>query len=144
MNKELPDKYIRQAIFSAINNIVVDSNTIPCYDYRVTGANKSPHYVLMTTQTNTVSKANKCEFQWQSTILLDIVTTYSNSSNLGSRLLADNICDRVRDLTDTGNLTLSNGFEIVWQEQSFPNDIVTITQNDSIFRKFVRIEFYIN
>ena len=73
MNKSLPDKWVRKAIFSKLNNIVVDGNTIPCKDTRLTGSNIPQHYILMTTQTNQVDKANKCEFFWDSSILLDII-----------------------------------------------------------------------
>ena len=31
MIKTLPDQYIRKSIYNAINNIVVDGNTIKCY-----------------------------------------------------------------------------------------------------------------
>lgn len=144
MNKNLPDKWIRKAVYDAINNISVDGNIIPCYDSKVTGRNKKPHYVLITTQNNIAENVNKCEKQWRSFILLDIVTTYKNSGNTGSRLLADNILDEVRNLTDNLTLDVSSGLKIVWQKDTFPNDIVTITDNNSIYRKFLRIELYIN
>ena len=65
MDKALPDKWIRKAVSDAIDGIVVDSIAIPCYDTKVTldvNSDEPDHYVLMTTQTNEVEKANKCEF----------------------------------------------------------------------------------
>lgn len=143
MNKALPDKWVRKAIFTQLNNIVVEGNTIPCKDTRVTGNNIPQHYILMTTQTNSVDKANKCEYFWNSSILLDIITTYPGAGNTGSRVLADNILDRVRDLTNNLTLDVSSGLEVFIQKQDFPNDLTTITRNENIFRKFIRLELTI-
>ena len=83
MIKNLPDYWVRLAISNAINNIAVDCNVIPCYDTRVPSNSGVRHYVLMTTQTNTVNKSNKCENSWESSILLDIITTYSGAGSTG-------------------------------------------------------------
>lgn len=144
MNKTLPDKYIRKAIHSAINNMVVDGKTIRCFDYRVTGRKIPDYYTLITTQTNQVNKANKCEYAWESSVLIDIFTRYEGAGNPGSRLFADNILDKVRELTDSLTLDVSSNLKIVWQKQGFPNDIVSLTKTENVFRKFIRIEFYIN
>ena len=56
MIKPLANKWVRKAVYDAINNIVVDSNTIPCYDTRVTTNESSPYYNLLTTQTNIEEK----------------------------------------------------------------------------------------
>lgn len=144
MNKNLPDKWIRKAIKDALNGMTVNGVRIPCYDYNVTGNNKSDFYVLMTTQNNIAENVNKCEKQWRSFILLDIVARYSNSGNIGSRLKADDILDEVRSRVDNLVLDASSDLEIIWQKDTFPNDINTTTQNESVFRKFTRIELYIN
>jgi hypothetical protein len=143
MIKALPDKYIRKAVFDAINNIVVDTKTIPCFDMRVTGANKS-NYVLMQGQSSIVDKTNKCADMWESQILLEIFTSYNLSGNTGSRLLSDNILDKVRELTDDLTLDVASGLTIQTQTQSFPNDLDTTTGTKIVFRKFIRIEFLIN
>ena len=144
MNKNLPDKWIRKAIYDRINNMVVDSNTIPCYDYRVTGSNVPAHYILVTTQSSEVDKRNKCEYSWESSVLLDIVTTYKSSGNTGSRLLADNILDSARALIDGLTLDANSGLKIVTEKQGFPSDIATITKNQNVFRKFLRLELLID
>ncbi len=144
MNKNLPDKWIRKAIKTALNGMIVDGNKIPLYDYNVTGSNKSDFYVLITTQNNIAENVNKCSKQWRSFVLLDIVARYSNSGNIGDRLMADNILDEVRSRVDNLVLDASSGLEIVWQKDTFPNDINIITENESVFRKFTRIELYIN
>lgn len=144
MNKSLPDKFVRKAVFDAINDIVVDTLTIPCFDSEVPEGLEVDHYVLMTTQTNTVDKSNKCEYWYESSILLDIVTSYSGVGNPGSRLLADNIADAVRSATDVLTLDAGSGLVVLRQTQSFPNDVVTKTSVENIFRKFIRIELTIN
>ena len=149
MNKTLPDTWIRKAVHSAINNMTVldvdhsQNIQIPCYDTRVTANGGKNHYVLMTTQTNTVNKDTKCDNSWESSILLDIVTSFSGAGNTGSRLLADSILDKVRELTDVLTLDTNSGLKIITQTQDFPNDLSTITTTENIFRKFMRIELFI-
>jgi len=142
MVKTLPDKYIRKAIYDVVNGIVVDGNTINCYDTRLTGVQKN-NYIVLSTQSNEVDKSTKCGYDWQSSILIDIITRYKLSGNTGSRLLADNILDKVRELTDSLTLDVASGLEIVTQTQSFPSDLQSETNNELIYRKFIRIEFLI-
>lgn len=143
MVKQLPDKYIRKAIYDAINNMVVNGFTIPCYDTKVIGQ-ESDYYVILSTQSNEVSKDTKCGYKWESSILLDITTIYDINGNTGSRLLADDILNKVRELTNTLTLDVSSGLEIITQKQSFPNDLVSTNINTIVYRKFIRIEFLIN
>ena len=144
MIKQLPDKYIRKAVFDAVNNLVVDTLTIPAYDSRVSGNTIPQHFILMTTQTNQVNQMTKCGDVWESSILIDIVTTYDGSGNTGSRLLSDNILDAVRNATNNLVLDVASGLVVQKQIQDFPNDIVTITENENIFRKLMRLELTIN
>mgnify|MGYP003648148018 CR=1 FL=1 len=149
MNKQLPDKWIRKAIYKAINNIAVLNEVtnqtieIPCFDTRVPTNNEKHHYVLMTSQTNNVNKANKCEYIWESSITLDVITYFIGAGNTGSRLLADNILDEIRLLTNNISLEASSGLKVFSQIQSFPNDLATITKNENIFRKFIKIDLVI-
>lgn len=142
MVKALPDKWIRKAVFDAVNNITVDGETIFCYDTRLTGKSKD-NYILLSTQSNEVDKRTKCGYDWQSQILIEVYTRYNLTGNTGSRLLADNIMDEVRSLTDTLTLDGASGLDIVTQAQSFPSDLVSETNNEIITRKFIRIEFLI-
>ena len=144
MIKQLPDKYVRKAVFDAVNNLVVDTLTIPAFDSRVSGNVIPQHFILMTTQTNQVNQMTKCGDVWESSILIDIVTTYDGSGNTGSRLLSDNILDAVRNATNNLVLDVSSGLVVQKQIQDFPNDIVTITENENIFRKLMRLELTIN
>jgi len=146
MNKSLPNKWIRKAISDVLNNVLVDGIGIPIFDTRVSkNMNKAipMHYILMTTQSNEVDKGTKCEWNWESNILLDIITSYELPGNPGSRVLADDILDTAKDLTKDLVLAPSSGLKILTTKQSFPNDLSTTTQNENIFRNFLRLEFHI-
>jgi hypothetical protein len=146
MNKTFPDKWIRKAVFDALDDISVDGFLIPCYDTHVTyDAQKSEpeHYILMTTQTSDTDKRNKCEWFWESSILLDVITSFSGHGNNGSRLLADNITDACRAALVDLTLDVGSGLEIVTETMNFPADITTDVGAEVIFRKFIRLEFTI-
>ena len=143
MNKQLPDKWVRKAIVLAVDGITVDTKTIECFD-SFTGASSPLNYVLVTTQNNEVEKATKCQYQWRSSVLLEVVTRSTAVGNTGSRVLADNILDAVRNLTDTLALDVIAGMEIVNRRQSFPNDIIQRGDGEVTVRKFLRIELLIN
>jgi len=146
MNKTLPDKWVRKAVFAVLDDILVDGITIPCYDTHVTydaQQSEPEHYILMTTQTNDVDKNNKCEWFWESSILLDIITSYSGHGNNGSRLLADNIADAARAALVGLTLDVTSGLVIVTETMNFPADISTDTNSEVIFRKFIRLELQI-
>lgn len=150
MIKQIPDKWVRKAITDVLHNMDVldeENNTtiqIPCYDTRVPTNGVFNHYILLTTQTNTVIKGSRCENSYESSILLDIITSFDSSGNGTSRLLAENILDKARELTDGLQLDSASGLTILRRTQNFPNDLSVITQNESVFRKFMRIELFIN
>jgi hypothetical protein len=150
MDKSIPDKWVRKAVYDAINNMsVLNENTsetiqIPCYDSRVPANGGKSHYILMTTQTNQTNRLTKCEDSYDSSILLDIITSFDGSGNYGDRSLADNILDKARELTNNLSLDVSSNLTILRQTQNFPNDIVTITPTENVFRKLMRIELFIN
>lgn len=138
-----PDKYIRKALYSLLNGIVVDGHTINVYDGRVSGSNIPSHYILISTQTNNVNQGVKCGNRWESSVLLDIFTRYIATGNTGSRLLADDIVEAVRALLEN-DLILGGGLNVIDQTLDFPNDLITVTDNENVFRKFIRIELLIN
>ena len=143
MNKNLPNKWIRKAIFQAINNIVVDGKGVRCYDSNVSGVDVPNNYVILSTQSNIVEKSNKCEYFWNSEILLDIVNIYQSAGNMGDRLLTDNITDEVRKLTDVLVLDSASNLSVISQIQSFPNGLNSTNDNQIIFRNFIRISLRI-
>lgn len=150
MNKKIADKWVRKAIFDAVNNLEVvnpytnDTIQIPCYTERVTANGGSQHYILLTTQTNTTNKLTKCEDSWDSSILVEILTSFDVGGNPSTKVLADDILDKVRELTDNLTLDVASGLKILRQTQNFPNDIETTTDVEIIYRKFMRLEMFIN
>jgi hypothetical protein len=143
MNKPLSDKWIRKAIYDAVDSIVVDGETIYVYDSRVSGVEQPDNYVLMSSQTSEVDKRNKCEWFWESEILLDIRATFFLTQDSGSRLLVDNITDAVRNLTQNLVLDGASGLEIIKTTMSFPNDLNEITDGEIMYRKFIRLNLLI-
>ena len=130
-----PDKHIRKAIFDKINNIVVSGKIIPCYDSR--GTNAPSNYVLLTSQTKEVLKETKCEYEWETSTLIEIYTKVSSSGNTGSRVLLNDIEERVMTLLNP-KITVQ-GFTNITQNITFENSLETITDTEIIFRSFLRL-----
>ena len=130
-----PDKHIRKAIFDKINNIVVSGKTIPCYDSRATNA--PSNYVLLTAQTKEVLKETKCEYELETSTLIEIYTKVSSSGNTGSRLLLNDIEQAVYTLLNP-KLTVP-GFTNITQNITFENSLETITDTEILFRSFLRL-----
>ena len=130
-----PDKHIRKAIFDKINNIVVSSKTIPCYDSRATNA--PSNYVLLTAQTKEVLKETKCDYEWETSTLIEIYTKVSSSGNTGSRVLLNDIEQAVYTLLNP-KITVS-GFTTITQNITFENSLETITESEIVFRSFLRL-----
>ena len=144
MIKTLPNKWVRKAVFDAINNIEVDGKEIPCFDMRVPTNNKSNFYTLLTSQTNQEDKNNKCESLWESSILIDIVTIYNGVGNTGSRLAVDNITDAVRSSVQDLTLDSQSGLQIMFQTVGGINNLDTVTKSQNVYRILYRIELTIN
>lgn len=109
MNKN-PDKWIRKEVSDRLNNQVVSTKTIPVIDTNYTGATQPNFYIAMSTQTKLIDELNKCNQQWDCTILLDIITRYSSPGNIGSRVLLNDIEERVIFLMN--NFTIGGGFDV--------------------------------
>lgn len=140
MLKINPNKHIRKAIYTAINNMVVNGLTIPCYDTRVK-PNETPNfYVLMTSQNKSRLSVNKCEDFWEADILLDIVTIYPAFGGAGSRLLVDDIEDKIRDLTK--NLTIEN-FKVIFHDVD-QTGLDNINDTMIVYRNLYRISLTLN
>lgn len=139
----LPDKYIRKALFTLIDGITVNTKTVNIYDTNIPGDTIPDQYVLMTTQTSDTEEGVKCGYRWNSSILLDVVTRYRSTGNTGSRLLADDIGEAIRNLLES-KLTLEGSLNVIDQKVNFLPDISSKTQSEIIFRKLIRIELLIN
>lgn len=146
MNKPLPNKYIRKRIFDLINGISVDGYIIPCYDTRVTSdinTETPKYYVIMNTQSNEVDKSSKCEYYWESEILINIFTHYDLPGNAGSSLLADDILDEVKDLLHEFQLDVESGLEVIKVNSSYPDSLSSTSKNENVYRNFMRLELLI-
>ncbi len=143
MNKPLADKWVRKSVFDAIDGMVIDGETIPVYDTRVTGPVSPDYYIIMSTQTSDADKSNKCEWFWETELLIDVRTTYEKPGNTGSRKLVDDMLDAVRDLTQNLILDASSGLSVVTTTQVFPNDLVEEDESELTYRKFLRLQLLI-
>ena len=132
-----PDKYIRKAVFDLTNNIVVNTKTIKCFDSRVTGSANLTEYILLTAQTKEVLKATKCEYDWETSMLIEIYTKTSSAGNSGSRLLLNDIESAVMTLLNP-KITVT-GFTNVTQNITYENQLETVTDTENIFRSFMRL-----
>jgi hypothetical protein len=137
-----PDKYIRKAIFDLLNDIVVSGKTIKCFDSRITGNAKVLNYILLTTQTKSIDKANKCEYRWNTSVLIEIFTKTSSQGNSGSRVLLNDIEQAVNDLL-LPEITIDN-FDVVNQNLSYNTQLETITDTENIYRSFLTLELTLN
>lgn len=143
MTKPLANKWVRKAVYNAINNIIVDGNTIPCNVSKVTANGGSSFYTLLTTQTNVEENPTKCEGIWLSSILIDVVTIYSAAGNPANRSFCDDITQSV--ITETNNLTLdvSSGLRIHRQNIGSISNLDNETDTQNVFRNLIRLELYI-
>lgn len=132
-----PDKWIRKAVFDLINNIVVSTKTIKCFDSRVTGNSNLTEYVLLTAQTKEVDKSTKCEYEWETSLLIELYTKYSSAGNTGSRVLLNDIEQAVMTLLNP-KITVA-GFINVTQNITYENQLETVTDVEVIYRSFLRL-----
>jgi hypothetical protein len=130
-----PDRYIRKAVHEKINGIIVSTKLINSFDSRALNAPKE--YVLLTTQSKEVEKANKCSYRWESSLLIEIYTKSTSSGNTGSRLLLNDIEQAIYTLL-IPKLIVEN-FETLTQNITFENQLETITDTEIIFRSFLRL-----
>jgi hypothetical protein len=130
-----PDKFIRKAVHDKINNIVVSTKTIKSFDSRATNAPNE--YVLLTAQTKEVNRDNKCEYRWNSSLLIEIYTKTTSSGNTGSRVLLNDIEQAI--ITLLTPTILVAGFQTLDQVISFENSLDTPTDTEMISRSFLRL-----
>ena len=143
MDKALPDKWIRKAVYDLIDGITVNSETVECFDTRVTGPTEPDFYVIMSSQTSEVNKIDKCQHIWDSVILLDIRAVYQRAGNTGSRVQVDDMTNAIRDLIKDIDLDAGSGLTVVNRIFSFPNDIVEVDDSEIAYRKFISMNLWI-
>jgi hypothetical protein len=125
-----PNKYIRKAIFDAVNT------TYSCFDMQVTGNVTPTKYVIISTQDKEIDKNTKCNYQWIAYTLLDIVCIYNGSGNVGSRLENDDMENTILGLI--GNISIT-GYNIVNTRYEFPSNLDSSTATQTVYRNFIRV-----
>lgn len=142
MTAKNPDKYIRKSLTTMFNNIVVNSKTIKCYDMRVSQNENIDNYILLTSQNKERNKGNKCEYRWDCSILIEIFCKATSSGNNGSRVLLNDIEEKINELLDT-NFTVDN-FQVLTKNWNTEAQLETITEFEIITRSFVRLDLTLN
>ena len=130
LNSNNPNKWVRKAIIEAING------EYPCFDMQVTGNINPSEYVIISTQSKEINKANKCNHNWISYTLLDIVTIYNGAGNVGSRLAVDNMQEFIENAVK--NIEVDN-FEVVNRSFKSPDGLDNISTTQNVYRNFIRI-----
>jgi hypothetical protein len=130
-----PNKHIRKAIFDIVNPLY------PCFDFQITGNKNPQEYVLMTSQSTQIDKATKCNYRWECSLLLDIVTIYKGSGNTGSRVKGDDIQSEIYELIK--NIEIPN-YIVINRTFAFPDSLSLKTPTENVFRNFIRVELLIN
>lgn len=138
----LADRWVRKAVYDALSPLSVGSIDVPLYDTYTTSSDDR-FYILMTTQTADELQPNKCESRLTGSLLLDIVTRYRGRGNVGSRLLSDQIAEQVVVGLDGLQLDVASGLDLYNLRFSFPNDLTIKTDSENIFRKLIRLEYFI-
>ena len=134
-----PDKHIRLAAYDLLNDMVVSGNTIPCISGKVSGSTLPMFYVLLSSQTKRPTNKSKCGFQWDCSLLIDAVTRYDSTGNPGSRVLLNDIEEKILELMKSFAVTDLFSLEF---ESSDPADMDTDTEN--MFRQLIRYRIVIN
>lgn len=142
MTAKNPDKHIRKALTTMFNNIVVNSKTIKCYDMRVSQNENIDNYILLTSQNKERNKGNKCEYRWDCSILIEIFCKATSSGNNGSRVLLNDIEEKINELLDT-DFTVDN-FQVLTKNWNTEAQLETITEFEIITRSFVRLDLTLN
>jgi hypothetical protein len=125
-----PNKYIRKAIFDAVNA------TYPCYDMQVTGKLNPTQYVIISTQDKEIDKATKCGNRLISYTLLDMVCIYNGAGNTGSRVANDDMENAILALIE--NITIS-GYTVLNRTYEFPSNLDSSTSTQTVYRNFIRL-----
>lgn len=132
-----PDKFIRKAVHTLINGIVVSGKQIFSFDSRLAGNSTLTECVLFTAQTKEVDKATKCGYRWETSMLIEIFTKTSSAGNSGSRVLVNDIEQAIINLLNP-KITVQ-GFENLTQSITFEAQLETINDTEIIFRSMLRL-----
>jgi len=125
-----PNKYVRKAIYDAVNG------TYPCFDTQVTGDTNPTQYVIISTQDKQHERPTKCGGRWTTFTLLDLVCIYNGAGNVGSRVANDDMENTILGLIE--NLSV-DGYTVISQGHEFPSNLDSSTSTQTVYRNFIRV-----
>lgn len=125
-----PDKYIRKAIRTVINNL------FPVYDYTVGSTKYENKYMVISTQTKQQGTSSKCGTMWDCSVLLDLITWFPAFGNPGDRV---SLNDMEEDLIDRMNgFSIEPDFKLFSIELESSTSLDNFTDTMNVFRQLVR------
>jgi len=126
-----PDKYIRKYFFDTLTD-----KGLKVYDSRQ-GLDSEDFYILLSTQSKLLEQGNKCGFNYDSTINLEILEVTPKQGNAGSRVLINDAEELIINSYISAEI---ENFNITTKNYS-TTDLVTYGLNETIKRTIVTINF---
>lgn len=97
---ENPDKWIRKAIYEPLAIL-----NIPVFEVRQGQSANNP-YVLITTQSKSIEKGNKCAYHWDSNVTIEIIQRIQKTGNTASKVAINDIENQI--LSVINSLVIDN------------------------------------
>ncbi|KPE49765.1 hypothetical protein [Chryseobacterium indologenes] len=126
-----PDKWLRKYFKDTLSNMIV--NGIPVKLYDAMTPNKDTAMIILSTQSGSDQRNNKCSLDKMRDINIDVITRYAG--NVGSRAFLDDIIEEI--LKRTEKITVEN-FIVQYYNKSYPLDLNQSTSTETIFRKIIK------
>lgn len=133
--------YLANAYYTIIDNANIQYNgaKIKLYD-GIAPSTEQNSYILISTDRNAQQTGNKCTFQWQANILIDVVIKNGdqgdNSGNFGF-VLSDTIAEQIAGLVNTFTHLSVDHFQVVNTSASF-NNLSSLNPTEPTFRTLIR------
>jgi hypothetical protein len=124
-----PDKYIRKYFYDTLTE-----DGLSVFDSRL-GLQKLDFYVLLSTQSKLLEQGNKCGFNYDSTIVIEIVDVTPKQGNQGSRVSLNDAEEKI--INAYLNAVIEN-FDITTKNYS-TTDLSTYGTNEIIKRTILTI-----
>ena len=126
-----PDKYIRKYFYDTLTD-----EGLKVYDSRQ-GLDSEDFYILLSTQSKLLEQGNKCGFNYDSTIIIEVIEVTPKQGNAGSRVLINDAEELIINSYISAEI---ENFNITNKNYS-TTDLVTYGLNETIKRTIVTINF---
>lgn len=126
---ENPDKWIRKAIYTPLAVL-----NIPVFEVRQGQSANNP-YVLITTQSKSIEKGNKCAYNWDSNVTIEIIQRIKKTGNTASKVAINDIENQI--LSVINSLVIDN-FVILTKNYS-SNSLTTNGIDENIERIIINL-----